>query len=343
MLLSEREDPATDLPIVETTFGFVWTIQRAEAGKWSIEHSTDVTLVKRPSEAITCCTRSTLSPSTKGGLLTAFSSCWIDIFGSPRKPIRWLWLQCSPVLDYRLSLAYSEIIEQLLAVQTPRSSLELRVEIRSSVSCHRYRSPRLRLQPSSRGITSFCGSGAAPYLKVRDVTTSLRPGLSSHVYLLPAPALSILTSSRSLGGSVVKKLVSFETTLFQVDLLSACTGRHRNMVSRGLNRMRGGSVKKKNLPNTIIPLPSPASPVTSVVHRLKTSAHRSSVGDLTPPSKLSGLDHILKLVHPRHSKRSKSTLKIAPSGAIVFTPTRSQESLGSSVLPGTTDLLHTLI
>ena len=114
------------------------------------------------------------------------------------------------------------------------------------------------------------------------------------------------------------------------------------MVSRGLNRMRGGSVKKNNLPNNIIPLPRPASPVTSIIHRPKTLAHRSSVDDVTPPSKLPVLDHILKLVHPR-SKMSKSTLKIAPSGAIVFTPTRSQESLGSSLLPGTTDLLHTSI
>ena len=142
---------------------------------------------------------------------------------------------------------------------------------------------------------------------------------------------------------MVEKLVPFETTLFQVDLLSACIGRHRVMVSRGLNRMRGGSVKKNNLPNNIIPVPRPASPVTSIIHRPKTLAHRSSVGDITPPNKLSGLDHILKLVHPRHSKMSKSKLKIAPSGAIVFTPTRSQESLGSSVIPGTTDLLHTLI
>ena len=142
---------------------------------------------------------------------------------------------------------------------------------------------------------------------------------------------------------MVKKLVSFDPTLFQVDLLSASRERHRDMVSRGLNRMRGGSVKKNNLPNNIIPLSRPSSPVTSIIHRPKTLAHRSSVGDLTPPSKLSGLDHILKLVHPRHSKMSKSTLKIAPSGAIVFTPTRSQDSLGSSVLPGTTDLLYTLI
>ena len=136
---------------------------------------------------------------------------------------------------------------------------------------------------------------------------------------------------------MVKKLVSFEDTLLQVDLLFACTERHRVMVSRGLGRMRGGSVKKNNLPNNAIPLPRPPSPVTSIIHRPKTLAHRSSVGDLTPPGKLSGLDHILKLVHPRHSKLSKSTLKIAPSGAIVFTPTRSQESLGSAVLPGTID------
>ena len=142
---------------------------------------------------------------------------------------------------------------------------------------------------------------------------------------------------------MVKKLVSFETTLFQEDILSACTEKHENMVSRGLNRMRGGSVKKHDLPNNITPVSRPVSPVTSIIHRPKALARRSSVGDLAPPNKLSGLDHILKLVHPRHSKMLKSTLKIAPSGAIVFTPTRSQESLGSSVLPGTTDLLHTLI
>ena len=52
---------------------------------------------------------------------------------------------------------------------------ELRADTRSSVSCHHYRSPRFRTKPSSPGITSFCGFGAAPYLKSRDVTTSLRP------------------------------------------------------------------------------------------------------------------------------------------------------------------------
>ena len=142
---------------------------------------------------------------------------------------------------------------------------------------------------------------------------------------------------------MVKKLVSFENTLLQVDLLFACTERHRDMVSRGLGRMRGGSVKKNNLPNNTIPLPRPTSPVTSIIPRPKTLVHRSSVGDLAPPNKPSGLDHILKLVHPRYSKLSKSTLKIAPSGAIVFTPAQSQESLGSAVLPGITDLLPTLI
>ncbi len=111
------------------------------------------------------------------------------------------------------------------------------------------------------------------------------------------------------------------------------------MVSRGLGRFKGGFAKKDNIPNTSTSLPHQDTLINSAIRRTKTLSHRSSVGNLAPPRKPSSLDHALKLIHPRTSKLSKAKLKIAPSGAIVFTPARSQESLGSSILPGKATLL----
>lgn len=113
------------------------------------------------------------------------------------------------------------------------------------------------------------------------------------------------------------------------------------MVSRGLGRFRVASAKKRELPNTPLPLPlpHPATPINLPTSRTKSLSHRSSAGDLAPASKPSGLDQALKLIHPRTSTISKAKLKLAPSGAIVFTPAQSQESLGSSILPGKAFLL----
>ncbi|CAD6581408.1 MAG: hypothetical protein ASARMPREDX12_000453 [Alectoria sarmentosa] len=105
------------------------------------------------------------------------------------------------------------------------------------------------------------------------------------------------------------------------------------MVSRGFGRLRGGSAKKDKFTNTPTSLPHPTTLINSAVSRKGTLAHRFSAGDLAPPSKPSGLDQALKLIHPRNSKLPKATLKIAPSGAIVFNPIRSQKSSGSSKLP----------
>lgn len=106
------------------------------------------------------------------------------------------------------------------------------------------------------------------------------------------------------------------------------------MFSRGLGRFRVASAKKDKLPNTPTTLTNPT------VKRAKTLSHRSSATEPAPASKPSGLDQALKLIHPRPSRPSKAKLKIAPSGAIVFTPAQSQESLGSSSLPGKVSLLH---
>lgn len=105
------------------------------------------------------------------------------------------------------------------------------------------------------------------------------------------------------------------------------------MTSRGLGRIMGGSAKKDRIPNIGTSLPHPTTLIDSATTRAKTLSHRYSAGDLAQSSKQSGLDRALKLIHPRTSKPSKAQLKIAPSGAIVFTPIRSQESLGSSILP----------
>lgn len=105
------------------------------------------------------------------------------------------------------------------------------------------------------------------------------------------------------------------------------------MVSHVLGRIRSGSPKEDKLQNTPTSLPHPTTIINSAISRTKALSQKSSAGDLVPSSKPSGLDKALKLIHPRTSKISKAGLRIAPSGAIVFTPVQSQESLGSSTLP----------
>ena len=113
------------------------------------------------------------------------------------------------------------------------------------------------------------------------------------------------------------------------------------MVSRGLGIIRSGTEKKQNLPNNPTSVPHPTRFINSSISITKILPHRSSAGDLAPTKRLSRLDQALKLIRPRTSKLSASKLKIAPSGAIVFTPILSQESLGSSVLPSKASLLPT--
>lgn len=109
------------------------------------------------------------------------------------------------------------------------------------------------------------------------------------------------------------------------------------MFSRGLGRIRAAWAKKDKIPNAPTALTNPT------IKRAKTLSQRSSTAEPAPASKPSGLDQALKLILPRPSRPSKAKLKIAPSGAIVFTPAQSQESLGSSLLPGKVCLLHTSI
>ncbi len=125
------------------------------------------------------------------------------------------------------------------------------------------------------------------------------------------------------------------------DIFQTQVGFDVEMFSRGLGRIRGASVQKDDLPKTPTSLPHPTSLITSAIGIKKTLSHRSSVGDLAPPSKPSGLDQALRFIRPRISRPSKAKLKIAPSGAIVFTPMQSQESLVSSILPGIAPLLCT--
>lgn len=106
------------------------------------------------------------------------------------------------------------------------------------------------------------------------------------------------------------------------------------MFSRGLRRFGVASAKKDKLPNT------PTTLTNRTIKRDKTLSHRSSTTEPAPASKPSGLDQVLNFIHPRPSRPSKAKLKIAPSGAIVFTPAQSQESLGSSLLPGKDFLQH---
>ena len=113
------------------------------------------------------------------------------------------------------------------------------------------------------------------------------------------------------------------------------------MVSRGFGRFRTAMAKKDKVSSTLTPLPHPTTLINPTISGTKTLAHKSSADDPAPASKSSGLDQVLKLIHPRTPRPSKATLKIAPSGAIVFTPAESQESLGSSLLPGEASLLRT--
>ena len=113
------------------------------------------------------------------------------------------------------------------------------------------------------------------------------------------------------------------------------------MVSRGFSRFRMAMAKKDKVSSTSTPLPHQTTLINPTIGRTKTLAHGSSADNSAPASKASGLDQVLKFIHPRTSKPSKATLKIAPSGAIVFTPAQSQESLGSSILPGEASLLRT--
>lgn len=106
------------------------------------------------------------------------------------------------------------------------------------------------------------------------------------------------------------------------------------MLFLGLDIIRGGSAKNNKLPNPLTSLPRPTTLISSALGRTKTLAHRHSAGDLAPPRKSSGLDKALELIHPRTSELSNAKLKIAPSGAIVFTSVPSQESLGSTILSG---------
>ena len=107
------------------------------------------------------------------------------------------------------------------------------------------------------------------------------------------------------------------------------------MFSRHLDRMRGILLKKKGLPNTPTSRSQPTTLIDSLISRRKTQSQRSTPSEVAPPFKRSGLDKVLEFIHPPISKPSAAKLKIAPSGAIVFTPVRSQESSRSSLLPGT--------
>ena len=116
-------------------------------------------------------------------------------------------------------------------------------------------------------------------------------------------------------------------------MLGVYIEKRQTMVARGPGRIRSGSPKEK-LPKSSTSLRHPTALTNSASSGTRTLPQRSPAGDLAPPAKLSGLDQFLKLIHPRTSKLSKAKLKIAPSGAIVFTPVESQDSLGSSTLQG---------
>lgn len=111
-----------------------------------------------------------------------------------------------------------------------------------------------------------------------------------------------------------------------------CIDKRRKMFSRGLVRIRGASTKKEKTQNTTTSLPHSPTIISPAVNRKRRLSQVSLTIDPAPPKKLSALDQALNLIHPRTSKVSDAKLKIAPSGAIVFTPTQSQESLGSSIL-----------
>lgn len=106
------------------------------------------------------------------------------------------------------------------------------------------------------------------------------------------------------------------------------------MVFRGLRSFREGHSAREEPLNTPDSLGYPSTLTKPATSSKTSSSHRSLAGSLAPPSKVSVLDQILKIILPRTSRTSKAKLKIAPSGAIVFTPVRSQESLVSSILPG---------
>ena len=112
------------------------------------------------------------------------------------------------------------------------------------------------------------------------------------------------------------------------------------MVSRGFGRFRMAMAKKDKVSTTSTPLCHPNALINPTISRTTTLVDGSSAVDPVPASKMSGLDRALRLIQPRTSRPPKTTLKIAPSGAIVFSPAQSQESLVSSVLPGEASLLY---
>ena len=120
-------------------------------------------------------------------------------------------------------------------------------------------------------------------------------------------------------------------------MLGIGTEKRQNMGPHVLGRIRSGSAKEDTLQNT------PTSPPHPTISRTKDLSQKVSAGDLTPLSKPFGFNKALKLFQPRTSKTSKAGLKIAPSGAIVFTAVQSQGSSGSSILPGQFTLLFDLI
>ena len=107
------------------------------------------------------------------------------------------------------------------------------------------------------------------------------------------------------------------------------------MFSHGLGRMRSTLLKKDELPSNPTSLPHLTILFDSAIRRRNTLSQRSSVSEVAPRIKRSGLDRALSFILPRTSRPSVAKLKIAPSGAIVFTPVQSQESLRSPTLPGT--------
>ena len=114
--------------------------------------------------------------------------------------------------------------------------------------------------------------------------------------------------------------------------LSDCIDKRRKMFSRGRVRIRGASTKKEQPQNTTTSLPHSPTFISPAVNRKRSLSQISSTIDPAPPRKMSVIDQALNLIHPHATKVPNAKLKIAPSGAIVFTPAQSQESLGSSIL-----------
>lgn len=106
------------------------------------------------------------------------------------------------------------------------------------------------------------------------------------------------------------------------------------MVSRRLDRIGGRSVREDSVPRSATFLPLPTNLISSAIRRVKSLSHKYPGRD-SASSSTQFDSQAAKFLHPLNPNASlpKTKLKLAPSGAIVFNPIESEESLIPPSLP----------